>query len=683
MEKEEFFYFVLLSAGVIALWYFVVDPLLGPPGRPARPLPQEERVAEEGEGEPAPEPTVPPPEAESLPVEAPEEQLQKPQHPVLEELELGNEFIKTYWTSKGAALQRVELLQYDAPYKVGDRRPVLTLVRDFQKGHYSDLVEKVTFKYRAPQGDQEASVDRSVAEVVYKLLEETDERLVFEGDLGGGLKVVKTVSIEPKSYHVDVTLQFVNDAERQLKFRYYLRGPAGIEREIASAQYLGTRVGVRKGPNDYEVTKRSAVKIAKGGKDDNINKSANLVWAGVASHYFVAVTLAQKGDWIEAVESRTLVDEDLRNAQGRWEGLRTIRRLRERLQREPHRADLESKLAQLLEEQAAFARSNPTVEVVLHSADITLQPHQSFTRHHKFITAPKQDAILQSYGAGMKDLIDFGWFPTLSRILLGILKAFHSLIPNYGVAILLLTLLVRGALHPLTRKSQIGMAKMQKLQPKIAELKKKYANDKAKLGQEQMRLFRKYGVSPLGGCLPMFLQLPVFFALFGTLRAAIELRQAGFLWVADLSGPDTILHFPFSLPVLKDELNVLPFLMGTAMVLNQRLMPRNPDPQSEAMQKPMKWMMYLFPFLLYHMPSGLNLYIATSTFLGILEQHLVRKHLAKMELELLDEGGAEKGKKKSSPKKPEKMGLFGKLLDAVERQQRESRKLKSRKRKNG
>jgi len=671
MDKEDFLYFVLISVGIIALWYFVIGPLFAP-RRGVVPIQQPlEEAAPLPRAEPVEVPEVAP-EAAPEPVEAPRPWKEVP---AVEDLVLGNELVRTFWTNKGAALQRVELLKFNAPYVTEEGRPVLTLLRDFAEGRYSDVLEKVTFLHGTEEGQQTSEDDVPTAELVYELTEQDENRLVFEALLGGRLRVRKTVSIQPGTYHLDVTLQVENASAQGLKCRYDLRGAAGIERESVQSMYLGTRVGIREGPRDYAISKLRASKIANNDREDNINESSNIVWAGSVSHYFVAVTVPDSAEWVGTVESRPVVDSDMLEGRGRWTYERGIKKLQEKLQKEPNRQDLKAKLVQLKDELAQLARKSPTAETVIRSTALALPAGQSRVFRYRLLMAPKEHAILEPYGMGMSKLIEFSWFPTVSRLLLKILKWFHYILPNYGLAIILLTIVVRAALHPLTRKSQMSMAKMQKLQPKIAELRKKYGDDKKKMGQEQMALFRKYGVSPLGGCLPMLLQMPVFFALYGMLRAAIELRQAGFLWVADLSRADTIFHFPFSLPVLRNELNVLPFLMAGAMVFSQKLMPQNPDPQAQAQQKIMKWMPLMLVVILYSMPSGLNLYITTSTCLGMFEQWLIRRRMAYTDLEPADREQARK--KKPGPQKARKPGLFEKLLQNLDRQQKESQRLKS------
>ena len=389
-----------------------------------------------------------------------------------------------------------------------------------------------------------------------------------------------------------------------------------------------------------------------------INDSTNIAWAAVASRYFVAVTRPTNESWIKSVESKHVAETDMLERTGRWgEGSIPTKQERNREQ---------------------LARGHATV--VIQSTPLALGSSEAATHGYQFICAPKKDTVLQPYEAGLTGLIDFGMFPRLGRLILSVLKFFHRMAPNYGVAILLLTVTVRVVLHPLTRKSQVSMKKMQLLQPKIAELKDRFPDDKQKMSQEQMALFRKYGVSPMSGCWPMFLQMPVFIALFGALRAAIELRQAGFLWVGDLSLPDTLFRFPFHVPLLGNDFNLLPILMAATMILSQRQMPQSADPQAQAQQKMFKWMPLIFVLFLYNMPSGLTLYWTDSTTLGILEQWLTRRSLAGMELRLVGEQKriSKRGTDVAQKQKP---GLLERLQGMAQQEKKTGQQLRKKKKK--
>ena len=212
-----------------------------------------------------------------------------------------------------------------------------------------------------------------------------------------------------------------------------------------------------------------------------------------------------------------------------------------------------------------------------------------------------------------------GW---LANILRFFLDFFYRLIPNYGVAIILLTVLIKILFFPLTQKSFESTSKMSMLSPKIEEIKKKYQGKPEKLNQEMMALYRKEGVNPVGGCLPLVLQMPIFFALFELLNNAFDLRGAPFIapWIGDLSAPESLLPFGFTLPLLNwDELRILPFVMLGTTLLQSRIS-QNPG----ATQTQMKMMMYAMPifffFILYSMPSGLVIYWTMQNVLSIAQQ---------------------------------------------------------------
>ena len=216
-------------------------------------------------------------------------------------------------------------------------------------------------------------------------------------------------------------------------------------------------------------------------------------------------------------------------------------------------------------------------------------------------------------------------------------------IHNYGVVIIILVFMFRLAMHPISKKSQVSMSKMTKLGPKTEDIKKKYANNKTEMNKQIMALYKEQGASPIMGFLPMMVQMPIWIALWSAVYASIALRGAAFLpfWITDLSVPDALYRFPTPIivPLLGwkiESLNLLPLLMGVAFYLQQKLMPKQAtaatNPQVAQQQKMMMIMMpLLFPLMLYKAPSGVNLYIMASTFAGVFEQHIIRKHIREKE----------------------------------------------------
>ncbi len=230
---------------------------------------------------------------------------------------------------------------------------------------------------------------------------------------------------------------------------------------------------------------------------------------------------------------------------------------------------------------------------------------------------------VKELGVGLESIMNWGWAPVkpFSRVVLWALVWLREFIPNYGLVIVLFSILVKIILHPLTKKSYDSMKQMQALQPKMTELREKHGKDAQKMNTEMMKLYQEYGVNPLGGCLPMLLQMPLLYALFVVFRSTIEFRQAPFFgWITDLSAPDSIFMLPFSIPLFGDSVNVLPLVMGVTMFIQQKMSITDPK------QKMMIYMMpVLFTMMFNSFPSGLNLYYALFNVFSIVQQKYTGK----------------------------------------------------------
>jgi YidC/Oxa1 family membrane protein insertase len=204
---------------------------------------------------------------------------------------------------------------------------------------------------------------------------------------------------------------------------------------------------------------------------------------------------------------------------------------------------------------------------------------------------------------------------------LSLLNFFNSFIPNFGIAIILLTILVRIVFWPLTHKSTMGMKKMQEIQPKMKEIQAKFKDNPQRLQQETWALYREAKVNPMSSCLPMLIQIPVFIALFNVLRSAVELRYAPFLWIADLSEPEALFSswFPFG-----GGLNILPIFMALTMALQSALTPSTGDKNQQRMMVVFMPIMMLVMF--YNFPSALSLYWTLSQIFSIVQMWLIRRH---------------------------------------------------------
>lgn len=290
----------------------------------------------------------------------------------------------------------------------------------------------------------------------------------------------------------------------------------------------------------------------------------------------------------------------------------------------------------------------PRTEVAAGGAD---------THAFKVYLGPLQGDSLAKAWPGLKTSLQFftmfGIMDSFAKGMLYVLNWFyHTIIANYGFAIIFLTIIVRSAMFPLTLKGMKSMKKMQKLAPEMELIKKEIGDDQQELQKRMMELYKERGVNPLGGCMPMLLQMPVFIALYRVYATAFEFRGAPFLgWITDLSKPDALYTLPFTIPVPLmangiDTFNLLPFLMGGAMVLSTKLMPTSGPVQNPQQKMMMTLMPIFFSAICYNMASGLNLYILTSTLLGIGQNYFV--HVSDEELKAKPGGGAPK--KKSPPK---------------------------------
>jgi YidC/Oxa1 family membrane protein insertase len=301
----------------------------------------------------------------------------------------------------------------------------------------------------------------------------------------------------------------------------------------------------------------------------------------------------------------------------------------------------------------------------LYSAQITV-PFRNLdyeeTNFNVYI-GPIDYDILKTYNKELQTIVDFGSFfgleiivrPIAEYILLPLFNFLHLFIPNYGFVIVLFSIIIKLALYPLTKQSFHSMKKMQLLQPKISEIKEKYGDDKQKVSKETMKLYSTYGVNPAGGCLPLLLQMPIFIALWGLFKSAIELRQQPFFgWITDLSSPDIIYTLSFKLPLVGiSEISGLAILMGVTTFFQQKMSIKDPN------QKAIIYIMPIFLTLLFmSFPSGLNLYYFLFNVLSIGQQYIINHKQDGTELVPV-----KKGKKKSG-------GFMTKLMEAADEKQK-------------
>jgi YidC/Oxa1 family membrane protein insertase len=248
-------------------------------------------------------------------------------------------------------------------------------------------------------------------------------------------------------------------------------------------------------------------------------------------------------------------------------------------------------------------------ESIISSPQFTINPGQSAVVTHRLFVGPKDIDILKAQGNSLELSLDLGWFKVIAMPLLYSLKFFYNYVGNYGVAIIIITIILKVLFFPLTHKSYKSMKGMQKIQPEMTKLREKFKDDRDAMNKAVMELYREHKVNPMGGCLPMVVQIPVFFALYKSLMFSIELRHAPFfLWVTDLAD--------------KDPYYVTPVIMGVTMFIQQKMTPSQMDPMQ---QKMMLALPVVFTFMFLSFPSGLVLYWLVNNVLTIGQQMYINK----------------------------------------------------------
>jgi YidC/Oxa1 family membrane protein insertase len=273
-------------------------------------------------------------------------------------------------------------------------------------------------------------------------------------------------------------------------------------------------------------------------------------------------------------------------------------------------------------DQRAFVAKAPKDQGVvgLLGPKQNLPPGGELTLKAQLFAGPRDLDVLRAVGQNLDQLIDLGWFDFLARPALWLLKFLYHYTGNYGIAIILVTVLQKIAFHPLTVKSMKSMQAMQAVQPKIQAIQERYKNNPQKKQEETMALYRKHGVNPMGGCLPMLAQIPIFIALYNALSSSVEMWQARFLWIRDLTQPDSLFGFTLWGGY---TLNLLALLMGVSMWIQQKMSPTTGDPRQAQM---MLWTMpIIFTFMFWSFPSGLVLYWLVNNILQIGQQWLINR----------------------------------------------------------
>ena len=425
------------------------------------------------------------------------------------------------------------------------------------------------------------------------------DTLTFSKRIGENLQVLKKFTFYHDSYYVDLELTFQNLSNQPLisldtmsddRNGYKLRWGPGINADLLPHERKGGQRG-RHNPKSEGARVLSSGSSKPVKKLDDSQSMDTVLWAGMNNKYFAALMIPN-GVINAKYELETLSDNGA-----------TV--------------------------PATITAPSEAASLIIPG--FSLDSHQSRADQFRIYVGPKEYKVLktieppgtQEEDLQLADIIDLGFFWYIAWVMLWLLNFFYSIIKNYGVAIILLTLLVKVVSYPLTRKGYKSMQAMQKLQPLLTEIREKHRDDPQKLNKVTMQLYKEHGVNPFGGCIPWIPQIPVFIALFALLGSAVELRGEPFcLWIDDLAAPDVLFTLPFTIPFIGDAFRLLPIVNGFTTWLQQKTSGGMAPTTDNVQAKIMQFMPLIFVFILYNFASGLALYWLCNNIFTIGQQYL-------------------------------------------------------------
>ena len=626
MENRRLFSFLLTSLVFLWLWTTVIAPKFFPPKKQPVADRQVEPIAEAGSidtpvvaGEVSGAPDSPP--AKLVILSHPSEKVQlgstDPESGYALDVQL---------TSAGAAIESVSLTAPQYRDLKDTKLPALIVG--------NNLSEDRTFSTAILTIDKQlASAKQTLETANWKLVERTEtDKLasaIFEFvSPDGSLRVRKTFSLprlklssaelamawreDPTFYTVQVALEIINLSDAPRTFDYEMQGPVGVLLEnlehtskyrdlhiefIDDAKPATLPAGTIKGYADKvedDLGRPATVEeLRRSFREDHEWVSA-FRYAGVDVQFFAAL-VAPLDD--RSKEERT---------GSRW---------------------LERTYPVLITPNNSEAKKSD-VSFRMASMPITLKPKgagDTVVHKYAFFVGPKRRELLDPLPLQASQVLNYGMFGFVARGMHFLLDTFFHWGMPYYLAIISLTILVRGCLFPISRKQAISAARMKDLQPQLTALKEKFGDDKEKMARAQMELWRKNKINPVGGCLPLFLQLPIFVGLYTALNSAVDLRLQSFLWIENLAGPDAIYRLPFALPFgLGQDFSLLPLCTVVLFLTQQKMfMPPAQDEQQEMQYKMMNMMTVVMGVMFWHQPAGLCLYFIASSIWSIAERKLL------------------------------------------------------------
>jgi YidC/Oxa1 family membrane protein insertase len=591
-------------------------------------------------------------------------------------------------TPRGAGVESIKLSRYRNTVAKDRRNPnhdpydLVEVVKNPLNGKtYASLVTDWVRIIREDKARKKQTSTIPLADAIWSLEKTTDDRgetarlrTLVKEDGVDVLAIEKTYRLEKGSRDLDIGMDLRNLSDRPFEVIVGQGGPIGLKKEDPRSEYRRAVTAV--------IDDSGVITVGDSATRDNVVRAEDkiypmktggkhLLWADVGNKYFACIVAPLPQP---SAESKTAYPKYFTNviAEAPIDN------------RDPH-------------DDLTFEQQLSSEKTILPQEGWSFRMQAFCGAKSKTVFDKLPEATARQYIVSTHPDHAGCTFEGLSRIMLWLLTTSFGLVHNYGIAIIMLVIIVRLILHPISRYGQINMMKTQKgmakLKPKLDAIQQQYKNDKQKLNEETMKLYHDEGISPasgLLGCLPMALQMPVWVALWTTLNTNVDMRHMPFFWwMRDLSSPDALIPLPpewhFRIPLIGGDsfmgpvtaINVLPIIMTITMYLQQKLTQKltkpltPPVPQKDKdgkpvpdqmaqQQKMMSFMMLFFGFLFYNFPSGLNLYILSSNLLGMGEQWLIKKHIRDKEAH----GGFEI--KKKDPARSSSPGMLQRLQNKIE-----------------
>lgn len=576
---------VVLCVLVFVGWAYLMRAIQGPPPKPQDP----------GPAAPAP-PDSSTPKKDPAPAPQDVPAVQDDESEVLSELRNKNVLLK--FTNKGAGIREAFV------YVEGQKEMHLLQRFDRLEPHMAVAVEgskddtaRTGWTVLAPEANDPVK----------------DRSLTYQFKLRNGVDILKKFTLQPDRGEVEMTLTMRPHAKEGLpkpetlrlrllaltglahdsSYRYDYYGHGFVTTEITGAH--ATQQVSYDAPTprprwegDLNPPRVHSFEVPAAEK-----ATRNIEWTGLRNRYAAAILVSKEDlKWVRRVDFHATMQPG-----------------------DAHNPPLKGLAVEAVLRDASIEKASSVAEFSLFLAPI---------RAKELAPIKGAEDYLLSYGC-------WGLFNPIGRLILLLVRGMHSLVGNFGWAIILTTLVIRLLMFPLTRKSQVSMARMAELQPKLNLLRERYADDAAKNQQETMKLFKEHGVNPLSGCFPILLQLPVFIGLYSVLDISLEFRQQPFIgWIDNLSQPDRWHVFKTPIPLLFTtlaEFNVLPIVMTITWFLQSYYAPKPQDPKMAAQQRMMMFMPVVFGLLCYSLASGLSLYLFVNSLLAMIEQKVIKKYL--------------------------------------------------------